>query len=79
MRFSDTFFETFKDEEQLLTLSPLYSFQKELGPYPFGIDPVWNLAVNKLNFLNSLKMKTSIIIGICQMTFGVILSLMNYR
>ncbi|KAI1708116.1 v-type ATPase subunit family domain-containing protein [Ditylenchus destructor] len=61
-----------------LELPPEYAFQSESGPYQFGVDPIWNLAVNRLNFLNSMKMKSSIIIGISQMTFGVILSLFNY-
>ncbi|KAI6184450.1 V-type proton ATPase subunit a [Aphelenchoides bicaudatus] len=60
-----------------IELHPGMAFQDH-GPYPFGLDPVWNVADNKLNFLNPMKMKSSVIIGIAQMTFGLILSLFNY-
>ncbi|VDL80418.1 unnamed protein product [Nippostrongylus brasiliensis] len=66
-------------KEMLIEINPEYSYQHAGGPYLYGVDPIWNLAENKLNFLNSMKMKLSVIAGITQMTFGVILSFFNYR
>uniref|UniRef100_A0A8C7FSA0 V-type proton ATPase subunit a n=1 Tax=Oncorhynchus kisutch TaxID=8019 RepID=A0A8C7FSA0_ONCKI len=63
-------------ENQYLTLDPNVTgvFQ---GPYPFGIDPIWRLANNHLTFLNSYKMKMSVIIGVVHMTFGVLTHLIT--
>ncbi|CAB3406506.1 unnamed protein product [Caenorhabditis bovis] len=66
-------------KEFLLELAPEDAYDRELGPYPYGVDPIWNVAENKLNFLNSMKMKLSVILGIAQMTFGVIISFFNHR
>ena len=32
--------------------------------YPIGIDPAWYLAKNELAYMNSLKMKLSVILGV---------------
>ncbi|KAI9396607.1 hypothetical protein POPTR_004G160400v4 [Populus trichocarpa] len=45
--------------------------------YPFGVDPVWHGSRSELPFLNSLKMKMSILIGVTQMNLGIILSYFN--
>lgn len=62
-----------------LTLDPGDKEAYEQDPYPFGLDPMWQISTNKINFYNSYKMKISIIFGICQMMFGVILSVWNHR
>lgn len=51
--------------------------RNEVRPYAFGVDPVWKGATNELIFYNSLKMKMSIIIGVFQMSVGLVLHLLN--
>jgi len=41
--------------------------------YPWGQDPVWSIASNKLNFVNSVKMKMSVIFGVLHMSFGILM------
>lgn len=47
---------------------------KYRDPYPFGVDPSWRGSRSELPFLNSLKMKMSILLGISQMNLGILLS-----
>ncbi|XP_072931104.1 V-type proton ATPase 116 kDa subunit a 1-like [Epargyreus clarus] len=70
---------TFEREEiennEYLTLNPSAETNP---PYIYGVDPIWKLAKNKIMYINSLKMKMSIIIGIIHMMFGLSLSLFNH-
>lgn len=45
--------------------------------YAFGVDPAWHGSRSELPFLNSLKMKLSILLGVAQMNLGIILSFCN--
>lgn len=48
-------------------------------PYPFGVDPSWRGSRSELPFLNSLKMKMSILLGVAQMNLGIVISYFNAR
>lgn len=45
--------------------------------YPFGVDPVWSISENQLQFTNSLKMKIAVIIAVVHMTLGLFLKAAN--
>ncbi|XP_025771219.1 V-type proton ATPase 116 kDa subunit a [Puma concolor] len=49
---------------------------EELTPHQLSL--IWSLAVNHLSFLNSFKMKMSVILGVTHMTFGVVLGVFNH-
>ncbi|ADM12309.1 V-type ATP synthase [Encephalitozoon intestinalis ATCC 50506] len=57
---------------------PLFSSSKDTGrPYPFGVDHMWHHSKNEMIFLNSMKMKMSIIIGFFHMSLGIVISFLN--
>lgn len=64
------------------TMSTVYTtglVQEDVGhPYPFGIDPVWHGTKSELSFLNSVKMKMSIVMGVVHMSLGIFMSLYNH-
>lgn len=64
------------------TISTVYTtglVQQVVGePYPFGIDPVWHGTKSELSFLNSVKMKMSIVMGVVHMSLGIFMSLFNH-
>merc|ERR1719221_506631 len=52
-------------------------WQDPSGPYPFGLDWAWEGASNQLLFVNSLKMKLSVLFGVMQMLVGLLLRWSN--
>jgi V-type H+-transporting ATPase subunit a len=41
------------------------------------MDPVWMNSNNDIPFYNSFKMKTAVILGVAQMTLGIVLKGLN--
>ncbi|ETN63910.1 vacuolar proton translocating ATPase 116 kDa subunit a 1 [Anopheles darlingi] len=64
-------------ENKELQLNPTTDYSETV--YWYGLDPLWMLATNKIIFLNSFKMKLSIIFGVVHMIFGVSMSVVNHR
>lgn len=74
--YNETFQFPLKMDDSLM-LDPGNRGQYQFTPYVFGIDPAWQAASNKINFLNGYKMKISLIFGLIHMVFGITLSLWN--
>lgn len=45
--------------------------------YPLGIDYIWYFAKNEIGYVNSLKMKISVILGVTQMCIGICMKAVN--
>jgi len=71
--------EEYLTSNEQVMLDPRDTYNNTGYPYPFGLDPVWQMAENKIVYHDSLKMKMSVIFGVSQMLFGTSLSLFNYR
>ncbi len=55
----------------------VFAKQKEGCVYPLGFDPVWYISVQEITFLNSFKMKISVIYGVIQMMLGTFMKGFN--
>lgn len=45
--------------------------------YAFGVDSIWKVATNQMQFTNSLKMKLAVILGVAHMMLGLFVRLIN--
>jgi V-type H+-transporting ATPase subunit a len=69
--------ESVRDMRVCPELGGEVAFPKGMPPYPFGVDPVWHGTKSELPFLNSMKMKMSILLGVVHMNLGIMMSLFN--
>jgi V-type H+-transporting ATPase subunit a len=67
---------TAKPENSTATVMYAKKLDKECM-YPIGIDPVWYRSTQEIMYMNSLKMKMSVIFGVAQMTLGTLIKGLN--
>jgi vacuolar-type H+-ATPase subunit I/STV1 len=53
--------------KKLITLFLGDRTEYKFDPYYMGLDPVWQISENKITFLNTYKMKISLIFGLIHM------------
>merc|ERR1719162_2134727 len=73
------FASRFEDPDGSGNFQPINDIRNEggPGPYPFGLDWAWVGAQNELLFVNSMKMKLSVLFGVLQMCTGLVLRFSN--
>lgn len=69
--------ETHHSDSSSHHLTPQEAIYKPDCVYTAGVDPVWYMGKNELQFLNSLKMKLSVILGVMQMCLGISMKAFN--
>jgi len=72
-----TVMETSKEDSEII-----YAHRPDVAPgnecvYPFGFDPIWFRTEQEIAFMNSFKMKMSVILGVSQMLLGTCLKGFN--
>ena len=58
-------------------IPPIIQRKSDDCVYPIGIDPIWFISSQDINYYNSYKMKLAVIIGVIHMTFGILLKALN--
>jgi V-type H+-transporting ATPase subunit a len=74
---NDVIDASIRDMRVCIELGGQVKFAEGMGPYPFGVDPVWHGTKAELPFLNSMKMKMSILLGVVHMNLGIVMSFFN--
>ncbi len=73
-----TFDSMWKEPANFTNTNQHYEYAGGGAHYPYGIDYNWYHRKNELTFFNSLKMKMSVMIGVTQMIFGIVLGVFNH-
>merc|ERR1712094_57536 len=66
------------DYNDLVVLNAETKEMTHYMPYVFGVDPIWRWSSELIKYTNSLKMKMAVILGVSQMTFGIVLKILNF-
>jgi V-type H+-transporting ATPase subunit a len=70
-------YEISSNGEKIVNLDKNKNLLEKDCTYYFGVDPIWGHSKNELNFVNSLKMKMAVILGVMQMSLGIFIKALN--